>query len=88
MERQVASCCRLCANETRRSMERSSKSYQVWSEASVRNSLKGRMHEQGKADLGDALDALFRELGILRSLKEVGVGGGEVGGVGGGKSGR
>lgn len=46
------------------------------------------MHEQGKADLGDALDALFRELGILRSLKEVGVGGGEVGGVGGGKSGR
>lgn len=41
------------------------------------------LHERGlrraEADLADVLDALFRELGLPRSLKEVGVGRGQLG---------
>ena len=42
------------------------------SEVSVRKLLEGRSLEQDKAKLEDALDALFGELGMPRSLKEVG----------------
>ena len=46
----------------------------LWSEVSVRKVLEGRNLEQDKAKLGDALDAVFGELGKPRSLKGVGAG--------------
>lgn len=46
----------------------------LWSEVSVRKVLEGRNLEQDKEKLGDALDAVFGELGMPRSLKEVGAG--------------
>ena len=47
----------------------------LWGEPSVKRVLEKWHLEQGKNDLGDALDVIFRELGIPRSLKDVGVGG-------------
>lgn len=46
----------------------------MWSEPAVAEVLQGRDLMQGKSDAGDALDAIFRELGMPRSLKEVKVG--------------
>ena len=46
----------------------------LWSEPSVADVLaKAELH-QDNADLGDALDILFKELGMPRCLKDVGVG--------------
>ena len=45
----------------------------IWSEASVRRALEAWNLTQGTAGLGEALDAIFRELGMPRSLKDVGV---------------
>ena len=47
----------------------------LWGEPSVKHVLKKWHLEQGKGDLGDALDVVFRELGMPRSLKDVGVNG-------------
>ena len=46
----------------------------MWSELPVAEVLKKRGLTPGNSDLGDALDAVFRELGMPRSLKEVNVG--------------
>lgn len=46
----------------------------LWSEASIKSVFGKRHLEQGKADLGDALDAVFRDLGMPRSLSEFGIG--------------
>lgn len=46
----------------------------LWSEPSVRAVIEKRGLEQGKADLGDTLDAVFRELGMPRSLGTFGIG--------------
>ena len=46
----------------------------LWGEPSVKLVLQKRHLEQDKNDLGDALDIIFRELGMPRSLKDVGVG--------------
>ncbi len=47
----------------------------LWGVPSVKHVLEKRHLGQGKNDLGDALDAVFRELGMPRSLTNVGVGG-------------
>ena len=47
----------------------------LWGEPSVKHVLEKWHLGQGKNDLGDALDVVFRELGMPRSLKDVGVGG-------------
>lgn len=46
----------------------------LWREPSVSHVLEKWHLGQGKTDLGDALDVIFRELGMPRSLKDVGVG--------------
>ncbi len=46
----------------------------MWSEPDVVEVLKARGLKEESSDAGDALDAVFRELGMPRSLKEVGVG--------------
>jgi alcohol dehydrogenase class IV len=46
----------------------------LWSEPAVAEVLRKRDLAEGKADLGDALDAIIRELGFPRSLKAYGVG--------------
>ena len=46
----------------------------LWDEPSVKLVLQKKHLEQDKCDLGDALDVIFRELGMPRSLKDVGVG--------------
>ena len=45
----------------------------LWEQEEVRDVLQKRGLERGKADLGDVLDAVIRELGMPRSLSEVGV---------------
>lgn len=45
----------------------------LWEEEKVAKVLTERGLEKGKADAGDALDAVIRELGMPRTLKEVGV---------------
>ena len=45
----------------------------LWSEPSIKAVLQKHL-EEDKNDLGDALDVIFRELGMPRSLKDVGVG--------------
>jgi len=44
-----------------------------WGEETVAVVLKGKGLVEGKADAGDVVDAVIRELGLPRSLKEVGV---------------
>ena len=44
----------------------------LWSEQSIKAVLQRHL-EQDKNDLGDALDVIFRNLGMPRSLKDVGV---------------
>ena len=46
----------------------------LWGEPSINVVLQRKHLEQDKNDLGDALDVIFRELGMPRSLKDVGVG--------------
>ncbi|KAI7014183.1 general substrate transporter [Hortaea werneckii] len=46
----------------------------LWDEPSVSSILKQRGLTKSSSDLADALDAVFRELGMPRSLKEKGVG--------------
>ena len=46
----------------------------LWAEDAVFNVLYRAGIDQGKADLGEVLDVVFRALGMPRSLKEVGVG--------------
>lgn len=46
----------------------------LWGEGAVEEVLSRRGLGRGGSDLGDVLDAIFRELGMPRSLKEVGVG--------------
>jgi alcohol dehydrogenase class IV len=46
----------------------------VWEDSTMAGVLRRRGLDQGPSDLGDALDAIFRELGMPRTLKEVGVG--------------
>lgn len=53
----------------------------LWAEPAVEDVLKRRGVEREGGDLADVLDALFRELGMPRSLKEVGVGRGLLQGL-------
>lgn len=46
----------------------------MWSETPVAEVLKERGLKEESSDAGDALDAIFRELGMPRSLKEKGIG--------------
>jgi alcohol dehydrogenase class IV len=47
----------------------------LWANETVAEVLRElSVKEDGTADLGDAIDAIVRELGLPRSLKEVGVG--------------
>ncbi len=46
----------------------------LWGEEAVREVLDKRGVKRDESDLGDVLDAVFRELGMPRSLGEVGVG--------------
>lgn len=46
----------------------------MWTEAPIKAVLERRGLSEESNDAGDALDAIFRELGMPRSLKEVGVG--------------
>ena len=46
----------------------------LWGEPSINVVLQRKHLEQDKNDRGDALDVIFRELGMPRSLKDVGVG--------------
>jgi len=46
----------------------------LWTEPSISDVLEKERLDRGKADLGDVLHALFVELGMPRSLKEVGIG--------------
>ncbi|KAI9849300.1 MAG: hypothetical protein M1837_004760 [Sclerophora amabilis] len=46
----------------------------LWSETTAREILLEKGLQEGEADLGDALDAVITELGMPRTLKEVGVG--------------
>lgn len=46
----------------------------LWSEKTIAEMLKKRGLVKGKADAGDAIDAVVRELELPRSLKDVGVG--------------
>lgn len=45
----------------------------LWSEPSIKAVLEKRKLDQGKADLGDDLEAVFSELGMPRRLSEVGI---------------
>ena len=45
----------------------------LWSDDYIRETLEHRGLQQSSADLGDLLDGLFREFGMPRTLKEVGV---------------
>lgn len=46
----------------------------MWSETAVAEVLKARGLSDESSDAGDALDAMFRELGMPRSLKEMDIG--------------
>lgn len=46
----------------------------LWSEGAVGDVLDKRAVRRGRGDLADVLDALFREMDMPRSLREVGVG--------------
>lgn len=46
----------------------------LWEEVAIVEVLKKRGLEKQSSDVGDALDAIFRELGMPRSLKEVNIG--------------
>ena len=46
----------------------------LWSEPDVAEVLRKHSLVEGKSDLGDALDAIIRELGFPRSLKAYGIG--------------
>lgn len=46
----------------------------LWGEPVVAEVLKRHSLAEGQADLGDALDAIIRELGFPRSLKAYGIG--------------
>lgn len=46
----------------------------LWSEPDIADTLTRRGLIQGEADLGDALDAAIRELGLPRTLDEYGIG--------------
>lgn len=46
----------------------------LWSEKPVADVLRRQGLSEAKSDAGDALDAVFRELGMPRSLHEKGVG--------------
>lgn len=46
----------------------------LWSEAEVDSLLQSAGLKQDAADLGDMLDAIFRFLGMPRSLKDFGIG--------------
>ncbi|KAI7569505.1 hypothetical protein KC317_g3277 [Hortaea werneckii] len=46
----------------------------LWDESSVSSVLRERGLTQSQSDLADALDAVFRELGMPRSLNEKGIG--------------
>ncbi|KAL6712869.1 hypothetical protein ACLMJK_009581 [Lecanora helva] len=46
----------------------------LWSEPASTEVLKKSGFRHGEVDLGDALDAIFKELGMSRSLKDVGIG--------------
>jgi alcohol dehydrogenase class IV len=50
----------------------------LWSDSYIRQSLESQGNlRESSADLGDALDAIFREFCMPRTLKEVGVEGDE-----------
>lgn len=46
----------------------------LWGEPVIAEVLKSRSLTDGNVDLGDALDAIIRELGFPRSLKAYGIG--------------
>jgi len=54
----------------------------LWSEPSIKAILGKRTLEQGKTDLGDALDAVLRDLGMPRSLGDFGFGRENLDGLG------
>lgn len=45
-----------------------------WAEPDIAGALARRGLVEGAADLGDALDAIIRELGLPRTLKDYGIG--------------
>ena len=53
----------------------------LWGLGPVRDVLAARGVERAGSDLGDVLDAVLRELGMPRSLREVGVGREVLGGL-------
>lgn len=46
----------------------------LWKHPEVRAVLEARRVKEGDADLGDVIDAVVRELGLPRSMEEVGIG--------------
>lgn len=50
----------------------------LWAEPEVAAVLEGRGLARGDADLGDALDAVIRELGFPRTLGHYGIGRGDL----------
>lgn len=53
----------------------------LWADPDVAAALAGRSLARGRADLGDALDALVRELGLPRTLADYGIGRDALGAV-------
>lgn len=47
----------------------------LWRIDAARGKFEARGLEEGTADLGDLIDVIVRELGMPRTLKEVGIGG-------------
>ena len=50
----------------------------IWADPTASMALTGRGLEKDKADLGDVLDAIVREMNMPRTLKEVGIGRGRL----------
>lgn len=46
----------------------------LWEDSTLRELMEGKGLCEGSADLGDALDVFIREIGMPRTLKEVGIG--------------
>lgn len=67
--------CKWNAKQSANNVERQELVAKVfWDIGVARERFEARGLEEGKADLGDLIDVIVRELGMPRSLKEVGVG--------------
>lgn len=54
---------------------------EFWGQPDISGTLTKRGLSKGNADLGDALDALIRELGLPRTLKDYGIGRNQLEGI-------